>query len=158
MRDFASKLFCNNRISKVVPVEVDMIKYISYMKSIILDESDIDLLPCPLTFYSKGNYGGDNLPILSRIAFVIFPCSPASGDVERTNSSVGKVLSPSRQSLLSSTVSYIVFLKGVYKEEEQRPTRTPKKCSKKKLSKICRYYGKIFLHFPKGKKGISRIF
>ena len=103
-----------------------MFKYISYMKSIMEHESDIDLLPCPLTFYSTGNYGGDNLPILSRIASVIFSCSPASGDVERTNSSAGKVLSPSRQSLLSSTVSSIVFLKGVYKEEERRPAHREK--------------------------------
>ena len=57
----------------------------------MLHKRDIDLLPCPLTFYSKGNYGGNDLPILSRIAFVIFPCSPASEDVERTNSSAKKV-------------------------------------------------------------------
>jgi hypothetical protein len=127
--------------STVVSIEAEM-------KSIVQDENDIDLLPCPLTFYSTGNYGGDNLPILSRIASVIFPCSPASGDVERTNSSTGKVLSPSRQSLLPSIVISIVFLKGVYKEEERRPTHREKVA--KKLSEICRFYGKIFLHFPKG--------
>ena len=127
-----------------------MIKYISYMKSIILDESDIDLLPCPLTFYSTGNYGGDNLPILSRIASVIFPCSPASGDVERTNSSAGKVLSPSRQSLLSSTVSSIVFLKGVYKEQERRPT--PRKGSKKKFRNLSLLWENLS-SFPEGIKG-----
>ena len=120
------------------------------MKSIILDESDIDLLPCPLTFYSEGNYGGDNLPILSRIAFVIFPCSPASGDVERTNSSVGKVLSPSRQILLSSTVSYIVFLKGVYKEEEQRPTHQ-KNVAKKTFKNLSLLWENLS-SFPEGKK------
>jgi hypothetical protein len=147
----SSKLFCNNRISKVVPVEVDMIKYISYMKSIVQNENDIDLLPCPLTFYSTGNYGGDNLPILSRIASVIFPCSPASGDVERTSSSTGKVLSPSRQSLLPSTVSSIVFLKGVYKEEERRPTHR-EKVAKKNFQKFVAFMGKSFFISRRDKK------
>ena len=116
--------------STVVPVEAEMFKFINYMKSIMLNENDIDTLPCPLTFYSKGNFGGDNLPILSRIASIIFPCSPASGDVERTNSKAGKVLSPSRQSLKPATVSSIVFLKGIYSEHERRPTHREKLAKK----------------------------
>jgi len=60
--------------STVVPVEAEMFKCINYIKSVLLEESDVDLLPCPLTFYSKGkvNYGGDNVSILSRITSVIF--------------------------------------------------------------------------------------
>jgi hypothetical protein len=112
--------------STVVPVEAEMFKFINYMKSIMLNENDIDTLPCPLTFYSKGNFGGDNLPILSRIASIIFPRSTASGDVERTNSKAGKVLSPSRQSLKPATVSSIVFLKGVYSDQERRLTHREK--------------------------------
>jgi len=124
-----------------------MFKYVSYMKSIMRNENDIDTLPCPLTFYSKGNFGGDNIPILSRISSIIFPCSPASGDVERTNSNAGKVLSPSRQSLKPATVSSIVFLKGIYGEQERRPTHREKVA---KNSEICCFYGTILLHGSKG--------
>ena len=83
-----------------------------------------DRLPCPLTFYGRGYYGGDNIPISSRIASVTFPfpCSPVSGDAERTNSSAGKVLSQSRQKLLSPTVSSNIFLKGDYSERNRQPT------------------------------------
>ena len=127
--------------STAVPVDTEMLKYINHMKSIMLNESDIELLPCPLTFYSKDNFGGDNLPILSRIAAVIFPCSPASGDVERTNSTAGKVLSPSRQSLKSDTVSSIVFLKGVYREQERRPTHR-ENVAKRNFKKFVAFMGR----------------
>jgi hypothetical protein len=110
------------------------------MKSIMRNENDIDTLPCPLTFYSKGNFGGDNIPILSRISSIIFPCSPASGDVERTNSNAGKVLSPSRQSLKPATVSSIVFLKGIYSEQERRPTHGEKVA--KKIQKFVAFMGR----------------
>jgi len=118
-----------------------MIKYISYMKSIMLYKSDIDLLPGPLTFYSKGNYWGDNFPILTRIASVIFPCSPASGDVERSNSSKGKVLSPSRQSLFSSTVSSIVLLKGFHREQERRRPTHREKVAKNNFQQFVAFMG-----------------
>ena len=48
-----------SQYSTTVPVEAEMIKYINYMKSIMLVESDIDLLPSPLNFYSKGNDGNE---------------------------------------------------------------------------------------------------
>ena len=128
--------------STVVPVEAEMFKYISYMKSIMEHESDIDLLPCPLTFYSTGNYGGDNLPILSRIASVIFSCSPASGDVERTN---------------PLTVSSIVFLKGVYKEEERRPTHR-EKVAKKNFQKFVAFMGKSCFISRRDKKESADFF
>jgi hypothetical protein len=108
----------------------------------MLHESDIDLFPCPLTFYSKkGKCGGYNLPIWYQITSVIIPCSPASGDVERSNSSKGKVLSPSRQSLFSSTVSSIVLLKGFHREQERRRPTHREKVAKNNFQQFVAFMG-----------------
>ena len=47
--------------STVVLVEAEIFKYINYMKLIMLSQMKmISVLPCLLSFYSKGNFGGDN--------------------------------------------------------------------------------------------------
>ena len=50
---------------------------------------DIKKPPCPLKVWSKGNFGGDKLPMLSRTASIVFLLSPA--DVERRNSTTAKI-------------------------------------------------------------------
>ena len=43
--------------STVVPVEAEMFKFINYMKSIMLNENDIDTLPCLELSIAKANLG-----------------------------------------------------------------------------------------------------
>jgi len=107
----------------------------------------------PLTFCSTGNYGGDNFSVLSRIASVIFYCSPALGDVD---SSSGKVLSPSHQFLFSSNSQFHrLSQRGLL--GGRATTNTPRKGSKKTLRNLSLLWGNL-ASFPEGIKRNLSIF
>ena len=107
-------------VSDVIPVAAEFLKYIACMKSILLDPDDAQNLPCSLVIWSKGNYFWDNFEILPRIASSVLAMLPSNGDVERTNSKAGNVVSPHRGRLKPEATSELVFLRGIYAEEERK--------------------------------------
>ena len=71
-------------------------------------KNDIGNFLYPLVFYSKDNFRDVVITILAQISSLIFLCFPASGDVERTNSS------PSHQRCLQLTEKFFAFMGKAY--------------------------------------------
>jgi len=113
--------------SNLVPIKDELKKHVQHMASICLNVDDVKNLPDPLVYYSKGNYGGDYLPVFSRMSASIFAACLTSGDVERTNSTAGNIITPHRCRLNPNRVRDMVFLRGVFAEEEEEISSRQKK-------------------------------